>query len=154
MVTRFGGNEFTAFSVPMVFGGRYFVLEPGTPPLLSVFREIEGVAVFEVLKNQPVSNPFSEATRSGAGVVTVTDRESGRFLYKVRPESETSVTFGRLDGGEISARIADTRIEVGGVSIGNSRFDGVMAGVVVRDDGGVVIGAPLPSAVLRLLAAR
>lgn len=33
-MARFGGNEFTGFSVPLVFEGRYFVMEPGNPPLM------------------------------------------------------------------------------------------------------------------------
>ena len=56
-MARFGGNEFTSFSVPLVFSGRYFVLEPGDPPRLSVFVEHGGMALFEVLKNKPVENP-------------------------------------------------------------------------------------------------
>ena len=33
-MAKFGGNEFTDFSVPLVFEGRYFVLEPGDTPSL------------------------------------------------------------------------------------------------------------------------
>jgi hypothetical protein len=153
-MARFGGNEFTSFSVPLVFSGRYFLLEPGSPAHLSVFLEVGGTAVFEVLKNQPVENPYSDVAQSAAGIVTVTDRESGRFLYKVRPGSETSIAFGKLDGGEVSARIADTKLQVGGITLQSNVFDGVMAGLVVRDDGGVAIGAALPPVVRRLLATK
>ena len=31
-MTKLGSNEFTSFSVPLVFAGRYFILEPGDPP--------------------------------------------------------------------------------------------------------------------------
>jgi len=150
-MARFGGNEFTQFSVPLVFRRRYFVLEPGTPPLLSVFLEEGGASVFEVLKNEPVQNPLSEVTKSPVGIVTVAESRGGRFLYKVRPGSETSIAFGRIDGGELAARISDTSIQVGGITVKNSVFNGVMAGVVVDDDGGVAIGAPLPPAVVKLL---
>lgn len=153
-MTRFGGNEFTSFSVPLVFSGRYFVLEPGDPALLSVFMEVEGEPVFEVLKNEPMDNPFSEASKSPAGIVTVSDQETGRFLYKVRPGSETSVAFGTLSGDELSVRISDRALLVGTNRLENNTFDGVMAGVVVREDGGMSIGAPLPQAVVRLLTAR
>lgn len=44
---------FTSFSVPLVFCGRYFVLEPTDPPSLSVFVEVDGQPIFEVLKNKP-----------------------------------------------------------------------------------------------------
>ena len=153
-MARFGGNEFTTFSVPLVFKGRYFVLEPGDPPLLSVFLEVGGQPVFEVLKNKPVVNAITEVTSSGAGVVTVSDRQSYRFLYKVRPGSETSVAFGKLDGGEISAQITDRMIQVGGMKLENNTFAGAMAGVVVEENGSVGMGCALPQAVVRLLSPR
>jgi hypothetical protein len=69
---------------------------------------------------------------------------NGRFLYKVRPGSETSVVFGTLQGDEIEARITDRLIRVGGITVGNSVFNGVGAGVVVGADGSVSIAAPIP----------
>jgi hypothetical protein len=153
-MARFGGNEFTSFSVPLVFGDRYFVLEPGEPPLLSVFVERDETPAFEVLRNQPVDNPHADVLKSPAGIVTVSDRETGRFLYKIRPGSETSVAFGKLQGGEVTARISDKALSVGGITLENNTFDGVMAGVVVRDDGGVGIGCALPAAVVALLTSE
>ena len=142
-MARFGGNEFTSFSVPLVFGGRYFVLEPANPPLLTVFREIDGRPAFEVLKNQPVDNETTEVTKSGAGIVTVVDRATKRFVYKVRPGSETSVAFGKIDGGEVSAQITDKQLKVGGMTLQNNVFNGVMAGVVVNADGTIRVGCCL-----------
>ena len=150
-MARFGGNEFSSFSVPLVFDGRYFVLEPGNPALLSVFIEQEGKLVFEVLKNEGVKNPITDVKSNATGVLTVTDKISGKFLYKVRPGSETSIAFGKIDGGEISARISDRSIQVGGITVENNQFHGAMAGVVVQSNGGVGVGAPIPPAVLRLL---
>ena len=150
-MARFGGNEFSSFSVPLVFDGRYFVLEPGDPTLLSVFVEREGKAIFEVLKNKGVNNPATEVASNATGVLTVTDKTSGKFLYKVRPGSETSIAFGKIDGGEISAHISDRSIQVGGIKVENNQFHGAMAGVVVQANGGVGIGAPIPPAVLKLL---
>jgi hypothetical protein len=150
-MARFGGNEFSSFSVPLVFDGRYFVLELGNPALLSVFIEREGEAVFEVLKDKAVNNLITEVVSNATGVITVTDNTSGKFLYKVRPSSETSIAFGKIDGGEISARVSDRSIQVGGVTVENNQFHGAMAGVVVQKNGGVSIGAPIPPAVLKLL---
>ncbi|WP_372523835.1 hypothetical protein [Sulfuricaulis sp.] len=150
-MARFGGNEFSSFSVPLVFDGRYFVLEPGNPVLLSVFIEREGKPIFEVLKNKGVNNPITDVASNVTGVLTVTDKMSGKFLYKVRPGSETSIAFGKLDGGEISARVSDRSIQVGGITLENNQFHGVMAGVVVQANGAVGIGAPIPPTVLKLL---
>jgi len=153
-MARFGGSEFTGFSVPLVFSGRYFVLEPGDVAVLSVFVEQNERPVFEILKDKPVENAVSDVTVNPTGIVAVSDKASGRFLYKVRPGSETSVVFGKLDGGEISARITDRQIQVGGVTIEHCRFVGNMAGVVVEPGGGVGIGAPIPPLVLQWLQSR
>jgi hypothetical protein len=147
-MAKFGGNEFIGFSVPLVFEGRYFIMEPGNPPYITVVLEIKGKPVFEVLKNEPVSNPITEVSKTPPGIVTVSERESGKFLYKIRPGSETSVAFGKLDGGEISAEISDRKIQVGGITLENNTFVGNMAGVVVQPSGGFVVGAPIPSKVL------
>jgi hypothetical protein len=147
-MARFGGNEFRDFSVPIAFEGRYFILEPGDPPLLTVLRIVAGKPTFEVLKNQP-GGPNAKVT--SAGVVTVTD-DTGKFLYKVRPESATSVVFGRFDGGEVEARISDKSIQCGGVMLENCEFRGNVAGIVVERDGSVGVVGPIPPEVLRLIA--
>lgn len=149
-MAHFGGNEFASFSVPLVFEGRYFVMEPGNPPMLTVFVERDNKPVFEVLKNKPVMNDITEVSMTPPGIVTVS-ASGGRFLYKIRPGSETSVVFGTLQGQEIDARITDTMIRVGGVTLQNNTFVGAMAGVVVRADGGVGIGAPIPEIVRQWL---
>jgi hypothetical protein len=153
-MAKFGGNQFTGFSVPLVFMDRYFLLEPSNPPLLSVFVLVNGRPEFEVLKNKAVGTSVSDATTTPPGIVTVTDKATQRFLYKIRPASETSVVFGKLDGGEITAQITDKNIQVGSNIIQNNTFSGVMAGVIVDANGGVGIGASLPQAVVDLLRAQ
>ena len=149
-MVRFGGNEFTSFSVPLVFGGRYFILEPSDPPMMSIFIEVDGQPVFEVLKNVPGINPMSNVSVSGAGIITVSDKNTGRFLYKIRPGSETSVVFGKLDGGKIDALITDTMVKVGSLILKNNTFSGIMVGIRVDDNGGISIGSPLPECVKKI----
>lgn len=153
-MARFGGSEFIGFSVPLVFEGRYFVLEPGEQPLLSVFTEHDGQPMFEVLKNKPVENPVTDVSTNPTGIVTVSGKDGGGFLYKVRPGSETSIAFGKLGGGEISVRITDRAIQIGTNRIENGTFGGNMAGVLVQPDGAFAIGAPIPPIVLDLLQSR
>ncbi len=149
-MTKFGGSTFINCSVPLAFKGRYFILESGNPPSFSVVLEHSGKPVFEVKKNVPSENPVTEVSISMAGVVTVSDKTTGKFLYKFRPESETSIVFGKIDGGEISAKISDKRIQVGGTTLENCTFNGVGAGVVVDENGGIGIGAPIPKSLLVL----
>ena len=151
-MSRFGGNEFTAsLSVPLVFDGRYFILEPGDPPLISVVLDVNGKPVFEVLKNRPVDNGITDVSQTSAGITTVSKGQGGKFLYKVRPGSESSVVFGKLDGGEIEAKISDRFIRVGGVHLQNNAFHGVAAGIVVNRDGTIRTGAPVPEFLRKLL---
>lgn len=152
-MARFGGNEFTAFSVPLVFEGRYFVMEPGNPPKITVFSERNGSPVFEILKNEPVVNDVTDVTKTAAGIITVSQK-GGPFLYKVRPDSKSSIAFGTLKGEQITARITDRRIQVGGITLENNSFVGNMAGVVVQRNGGVGVGAPIPQLVLQWLSSR
>lgn len=150
-MVRFGGSEFVNCSVPLAFAGRYFILEPGIPdPMVSVVLEHQGQPVFEVLKNEPVENPLSKVSKTPPGIVTVVDRKTDRFLYKVRPGSETSVVFGTIRGKEISAVVTDRQIRVGGGAVENCLFNGVGAGIVVDESSGVVrIGVPMPATLLR-----
>ena len=150
-MTQFGGNEFTDFSVPLVFEGRYFVMEPGDPPTISVFLEIDERPVFEVLKNKPVPNEITDVSETPPGIVTISEKADGRFLYKIRPDSETSVAFGTLEGKEIDARITDRMIQVGGKRLENNQFVGTMAGVVVGADGSTGIGVQIPPIVRKWL---
>ncbi len=126
-------------------------MEPGDPPSLTAVYEQDRKPIFEILKNEPSENPLTDVSRTPPGIVTVSDKQSGRFLYKIRPASETSVAFGKLDGGEISARITDRMIQVGGITLENNKFVGTMAGVVVDAKGGVGIGAAIPPKVIEWL---
>lgn len=127
-------------------------MEPSNLPKITVVLEIKGQPVFEVLKNEPSNNPFTEVTKTLSGIITISERESGKFLYKIRPGSETSIAFGKIDGSEISAIISDKKIQIGGIIVQNNTFVGNVAGIVVRPDGSVGIGAHIPPQVLSWLS--
>jgi hypothetical protein len=156
-MVRFGGNDFDSFAVPLAFGGRYFIVEAGDPPLVSVVVEQGAVLRFEVVKNEPGDADGVDARETPPGIVTVS-APGGGFIYKVRPASETSVTFGRLrDEGELEARITDARTKLvrhlpdGGtedvLTAERNMFHGPMAGIVVSEDGTIGMGAPIPPAI-------
>ena len=152
---RFGGNQFTNCSVPLAFAGRYFIVEPGERTLLvSVVVDQGGQPTFEILKNEPGTGP-GRVTKTGAGIITVSDADTGRFRYKVRPGNETSIVFGTVDGAEgVEAKVTDRRIQVGGTTLENNVFSGVGAGVVVSENGNVGIGGPIPEKLHEWFAGR
>jgi hypothetical protein len=117
--------------------------------MVSVVREHRGQPIFEIKRNEPIENPYSSVTKTPPGIITVVDKATERFLYKVRPSSETSVVFGKIDGEEIMALISDRQIRVGGLTLENCVFDGVGAGVVVAPDGSIGVGAPIPPILLQ-----
>ncbi len=109
--------------------------------------------MFEVLKNRPMANGITDMNETSAGIVAVSKRSSGEFLYKVRPDSETSVVFGKLEGDTIDVKITDRYILIGGMRLENCEFRGV-AGVVVRRDGTTAIGAPVPEFLRPLIVSK
>lgn len=154
-MVRFGGNEFINCSIPLAFGGRYFILEPGNEtPMLSVVLEHQGKPFFEIFKNEPHDNPISDVSKTPPGIVAVTDKNTKRFIYKVRPGSETSIVFGSIQSGEISVVITDKYILVNDNKFSNCVVDGCSACIVVDENGGIGFGAPLPASLLRLFEGR
>jgi len=152
---RFGGSEFINCSVPLAFEGRYFIVEPGTPEeLVSVVLDYNNNPIFEVLKNEPIDNPVTMVSKTPPGILTVTERQSGTFLYKIRPGSETSIVFGTIKGEEITVSVTDRQIKVGTNIIKNCVFNGVGAGVVIFKNGSMGIGAPIPESLRRWFAVR
>jgi hypothetical protein len=97
-MAQFGGNEFTTFSVPLVFEGRYFVLEPGNPPLLTVFSEKDGKPVFEVLKNQPVENALARVGQ----VRALLDNLDGDAFGIGRTAGRVRAAWARLSSSRIA----------------------------------------------------
>jgi hypothetical protein len=148
LVYRFGGQSFVNCSIPLAFAGRYFIVEPGNrQPLVSVVLEHDGGLALEVVRNEPAISIRGIASKSATGVVTVVDQATGRFLYKIRPASETSIVFGTLNGGEIRVLIHDNQIRILPMEIilNNNVFDGVTVGVVIGQNGNISIGGSVPS---------
>ena len=112
-MTKFGGNTFIPFSIPLVFEGRYFLLEPGKMPLVSVFLVEGQTAVFEVLKNKPVENPFSDVVSTPPGIVTVTSKE-GQFTVEMPAKPTINKSRVRKGvGGDVKTVLIGCRGEAG-----------------------------------------
>ncbi len=140
-------------SVPLTFEGHYFLLESGALPEISVIREFEGRPVFEIRRNKPAENPLSDSSEDEHGVVSVFDKQTGRFLFTLSPGLETNVVLGITGGKAIAARIADNRIHVSGDTIYNCVFNGSATTLFVDYEGHLNVETSLvPPAALQLLA--
>ena len=144
----------SGFSVPLVLDNRYFIMEPGDPELLTVVSEKDGEPFFEVLRNEPQDNPLSEVIKSTPGVIIVSAKSGNGFLYRIHPGPETRIAFVKIGGGEITAKITQDTIRVGGITLKNNTFIGDMTGVSVIPDGRVSIGARIPLRVMEWLRKR
>lgn len=149
-MAKIGGSNFVNCSVPFAIKGRYFIVSQNIPPLFSVVREYNGKPLFEIINNQPVDNPYTNSEINSSGIITVSDKKSGKFLYKFRPDSETSIVFGSIEDGEITAKISDKKISVGGMTIEKSTIQAPV-GIIVTDEG-IGVGAQLPQGLIKLFA--
>jgi hypothetical protein len=157
MKYRFGGNEFSNCLVPLIVKDRIVVVEPGemnpftkTPNwLISIGRGQGGKIEWDIIRNKPVQNAKCEISTTSAGIITVADKATGRFAYKVRPGSTSSLVFGHVEEGgyEITIKDVETVIKRGNVTIATitkNSFDGVQAGIVIGEDDSIAIGARVP----------
>jgi hypothetical protein len=140
-----GGNKFENVTFPLVFEDRYFMLEASPEKdVWTVLQLKNGDLIIEVLKNDPHTNPSSEVTTNPTGIITVSDKDSGKFLYKIRPESKSTSIFGSINGKETEIKITDKEIRVGTNTFQNNMVIGSSVGIKVDKNGGVGMGGGLP----------
>ncbi len=130
-MAQFAGQTFSGFSVPLIFEDRVFIRESAGSSLITVVRDVDGEPIFEILKNEPRATEWSVAATDPAGVVTLTEKASGRFLYRLHPGTETTIFFKRPDDEEFSVVITNEEIQVGGMIFNNHPFRAAMAGVLI-----------------------
>lgn len=160
MIFCFGSNKLNC-SIPLAFFGRYFILEQdGNIPLISVvseYREVvleqKGKPVFEVFRNEPCTNPLTTATKTTPGIITVSDLNTNKFLYKIRPSSETSIIFGKIKDEETETEIVitDQYTLVNGNKFSNNSVTGFDVGFTILKNG-FILGSSLPEFLRPLLA--
>jgi|GEM_PF-1187922 len=138
-----GGSLFSC-PIPLVLKNRYFFVAKGDEEdVFSVFILKDGKPVFEVYENQPRDNSLTDVTETPVGVITVSDKKSGAFMYKIRPGYKASSIFGRIKDEETEIFISDRELRVGGVTLVNNSIQAEV-GVILNDDGSTSIGATIP----------
>ena len=144
-MTTIGSNKFENVAFPLAFENRYFMLESsGDDDIWTVFTVLNGKPVIEVLKNSPQENSVTTAETNPTGIVTVSNSETGSFIYKLRPGNKNSSIFGRINGEETEIKITDKQILVGINTFQNNQVTGCEVGIIIDKNGGIGMGAGLP----------
>ncbi len=144
-MANIGSNQFKNVTFPLVFEDRYFMLEASPEKdVWTVLQLKDGDLIIEVLKNEPHQNPSTEVTTNPTGIITVSDKDSGKFLYKIRPGSKNTSIFGSINGAETEIKITDKEIRVGTNSFQNNMVIGSSVGIMVDKKGGMSMGGGLP----------
>ena len=145
---KIGNNVFENCLIPLVIEDRYFVMENSNNPLISVFFLKDGKPIFEIKENTPVDNPFTLVSKTSAGIITVAAKESNRFIYKIRPASETSIVFGNIVGDNLSVKINDRQIIVNTNIFERNMISNLPVGLTVKLNGSISMGSQLPPELL------
>ncbi len=164
MDLKIGGNYFNAsFRIILqdprmrVFSVRYRERNGRVLPFVSVLVDHSGEPAVELYENEPGDSPVSIVTVSESGLITVSDKPTERFMYKVEPASERPIIFGKLDGGEVPVRIGTEEIRVGPddtpAIFRRNLVVGFPVGVVLDGHGNVTMAANLPDLVQRWITA-
>lgn len=140
---KIGGNNFIDCTIPIAFLNRYLIIESNNPELITVILNDNNKPVFEIIKNQPSINSITNVTKTGAGIITVTDK-SGKFIYKIRPQSQTSIMFGKIKQDEIIITVNDKSILVNSNVFERNTIIGSCVGISVYENGSISICSPLP----------
>jgi hypothetical protein len=144
-MVKIGNNSFKNVAFPLVFGNRYFMLELGnSTDIWTVFTIKDGEAIIEILKNTPQNNSVSEVNTNATGIVTVSEPDGGKFLYKLRPGKKSSSIFGNINGTEKEIKITDKEIIIGTNKFQKSSIENSEVGIRVSKNGDFGIGGTLP----------
>ena len=139
-----GGNILNC-SVPLILMGHYFLIESYNPFKMTVIINFNGYPICEIRNNRPVSNAITEVSMTPPGIITVSERTTGKFLFKIRPDSETSIVFGKISGKEETITINDKMIKFGSNIIQNNTIANSGIGISIDQYGSFDLGGPLPS---------
>jgi len=149
-----GSNTFENVAFPLAFENRYFMLESSVgEDVWTVFTVQDGKTIIEILKNKPQENSISLVETNPTGIVTVSDPKTGEFLYKLRPGNKNSSVFGRINGAESEIKITDREIRIGTNTFQNNLVMGSTVGILVDKNGGISVGAGLPSELQSIFSA-
>ncbi len=155
-MVNIGNNKFERFVIPLIFEDRYFQFEEvDGNDCWTVFTLKDGEPIIEILRNEPKENPITTVETNPTGIITISDPESGNFLYKIRPGKNNSSIFGTIKGENAELKIKDRKIIYGEETdektmvLENNIIEG-QVGIHIHKDGSFEIAAPLPDEIKKL----
>ena len=141
------------YSVPLVYEGRVFFFEPGAPPRVSTVYKDDGRYIFEIRRNAPADNPLTKVAAE-ENVLTVAEKGTGRFLYRVRPGAgQTLVVLEKTDGEFLSVSVTDAAIGIGEMTVAHIHSRD-LAAVVINPEGDVALGGAVETKLLEWFRRR
>lgn len=152
-MVNIGSNIFLNCTIPIILGDRYFILEyEDNCDKFTVFWLEDDRIVYEILKNNFIDNPNTCAEMHKSGIITVVDKSTNRFLYKIRLGSKNSIIFGRIKDKEEEIIIKDKKIMYRGNVFEGNIFMGIPVGIHIKSDGSLAIGARLPNQLINIIS--
>jgi hypothetical protein len=146
-----GSDRFVDAVVPLILDDRFFLLqEQDGKDIWTIFTFQGGEPVIEILYNEPKDNPQSTVRTNPTGIMTVSDPQSGKFLYRIRPGSKRSTIFAVIGSQETEIEVLDRKVRIGTNVFKHNIIAGLPVGIEVCR-GRIVIGASLPAEFRRLL---
>ncbi len=147
-----GSNTFEGCYVPLIYEDFVIIQSQDSPPKTSIARITGGPLIFEILNDEPQENPYTNVETNVTGIITVSDKESGKFLYKLRPDSDTSIVFGKIGEGGEEIIIKDDKIIIFGAQYSKNKIRSAV-GIWVKDNS-IAIGSTLPPYLSRLFESK
>ncbi|MDT3426588.1 hypothetical protein J2Z22_002114 [Paenibacillus forsythiae] len=142
------GYQFEAYSIPLSFANRYFILESAPDGFkVSVLLDQEDNPVFEILKSELAGSPYSNIINTVPGVFAVRDN-AGQPVYQLQIGAEARAALILDDGSELEVCFTEDKIQAGKLEASNTKFGGGV-GVKVSPGGTVGIGNYLPYHLLK-----
>ncbi|GFK92243.1 hypothetical protein NNJEOMEG_00065 [Fundidesulfovibrio magnetotacticus] len=143
-LVRLGEHKLYDCWMPMIFQGRYFVVEQAyRMRFVSVFTLRNGRISFEFLRNVPQQSKRSRCLTTPEKIVSLAGGRKG-LLYSVSHRGPFLMELHLPEGGVVQAHGLDGSLLVNGFHMECPTFDGTKACCLVTDQGGIACNPRLP----------
>lgn len=151
---QLGSNIFRDVLFPLSYdNNRFFIFstEEGRLQVYVIAADRER-AEFEVVKNTPNANSFSNAFTTNSGVLVVSRLDNGDLIYKLTVAQDIIRILFEGSTRQIDTKITREEISLNGSKLRSNQIVGSPVGIALFKNGGFAIGSTdLPSSVMELI---